>query len=340
MKLLRAVDINNRVICCDNWFTSLPLAKDIIAKGGHLVGTICEKPYLPSMSVAAQGLYVGESLAVFNHEDKVNVVYQRVKPTKTCRIMTTKHFDFTDVEEGKTEATMFYNGAKSGVDAFDKMCADTSTARKTQRWPLCMFYATLNIIMNNSFIIWKSQRRPDGSPKKKYDFIMDIALVLAKPYAVHRYDTVRNLREEIKLSISKTFRVDQVVRQGNEPPQHVDDPEEADVELEQVQQQPEPQVEAPQQEPQQEVINNRPIVSQPRRRLNNGRGDLEPIAANIPRLPACPIGIPSGNFVFGTRQRCCFCPTVTTWSGKTLCNRCKAPVCHAHSRKLCHDCFN
>ena len=34
-------------VTCDNWFTSLPLARALLEQGMYLVGTIRPKPYLP-----------------------------------------------------------------------------------------------------------------------------------------------------------------------------------------------------------------------------------------------------------------------------------------------------
>ncbi|CAL4241661.1 unnamed protein product, partial [Meganyctiphanes norvegica] len=70
MKLLEDLLDPGRVVCLDNWFTSLSLAKSLLAKNMHLVGTIRPKPYLPTQSILDLKLGLKESVAVYNHKDK------------------------------------------------------------------------------------------------------------------------------------------------------------------------------------------------------------------------------------------------------------------------------
>ena len=91
MKLLEPIDLHDRVICADSWFTSLHLIKSIKDRAGHFVGTIAEKPYLPSKFVAKQGLQEGESLTVFNHEAKVSLTYKKTHKTKSVRVISDIH---------------------------------------------------------------------------------------------------------------------------------------------------------------------------------------------------------------------------------------------------------
>ena len=134
-----------------------------------------------------ENLPLKESCAVFNHEKEITVVFQKTKPpAKHVSIMTNLHFNLHKVEGNKTEATMFYNATKGGVDAFDQLCANTDTGRMTRRWPVCIFFASLNIALNNSWIIYKSRR--ENMKKEKKDFGIDLASRLAEPWAIRRYN--------------------------------------------------------------------------------------------------------------------------------------------------------
>ena len=145
-----------RTVCHDNWFTSVNHAK-----GLHLD--------------------VNESVAIFDHTNKINVVYKKVKSTKHVALLTTIHNSFTDVEGQKTKAHMYYNASKGGVDSFDNMCAMSST----NRWPLCNFFGLLNICMNNVWIIHHYQ--PETCRHEKTDFLQDMAYNLCRPFAAARY---------------------------------------------------------------------------------------------------------------------------------------------------------
>ena len=150
----------------------------------HLVGTIRTKPQLPQKEfLKSLPLEKKESFTIFHHTDNINVVYKKVKTSKHVALVTTLHNRFTNVEDQKTEAHMFYNASKGGTDAFDMMCAASSTNRKTRRWPLCVFYGLLNICMKNAWILYDS--RPHQYDRST--FSMDLTNTLCRLYAIARY---------------------------------------------------------------------------------------------------------------------------------------------------------
>ena len=209
-KLVEPFRADGRVICCDNWFTSLNLAKKLLADKMHLVGTIRPKPYLPTNEIIKEKLKVGESCAIFQRANKVNVVYKKVKTTKHVAVMTTVHNSFSTVEDEKTEAHMYYNASKGGVDAFDRMCAESSTSRKTRRWPLCVFYGLINIATNNSWIIYASSDLDQRSTRS--DYTHDLAYHLARPWALHRYrDNGRYFSRFLRDSMKTVFNIEEEV---------------------------------------------------------------------------------------------------------------------------------
>ncbi|UYV75364.1 hypothetical protein LAZ67_12003671 [Cordylochernes scorpioides] len=56
----------------------------------------------------------------------------------------------------KPEIVTFYNLTKGGVDMVNQMCGTYSFGRRTNRWPLCLFFDLLNVASINSEIIFKS----------------------------------------------------------------------------------------------------------------------------------------------------------------------------------------
>ena len=207
MEVLRKLMQAGRTICLDNWFTSRNLTKELQQHNMHLVGTIKPKPFLPNKAIIEKlKLEKDESVAFFNHSDNINVVYKKVKPKKHVAIITTVHNKFTYVEDNKTEAHMFYNASKGGVDTFDSLCEHSDTGRKTARWPMCIFYGLLNIVMNNSFIIYQHTARAENRKITKTSFIEDLAYTLCKPFALERYESHgRYLSVELRAQIQNTF---------------------------------------------------------------------------------------------------------------------------------------
>ena len=207
LEVLKDLMEAGRTICLDNWFTSLNLTKELQNHGMHLVGTIKPKGYLPKKSdIAKLRLDKDESVAIFDHTNGINVVYKKVKPTKHVAIMTTVHNKFTYVEQTKTEAHMFYNASKGGVDTFDAMCASSDIGRKTVRWPMAVFYGLLNMIVNNAYIIYAHTAKTEGRRVEKMDFLQDMAYSLSKPLALERLEKYgRWLSDELKDKIKSNF---------------------------------------------------------------------------------------------------------------------------------------
>ena len=343
MKLLHPVLHPNRTVCMDNWFTSMPVAQDLLSHQMHIVGTIRRKPYLPIDHVRAMKIPLKESVALYNHEHKVNVVYQRVKPQKYVAILTTVHNSFSNVEKQKTEASMYYNAAKGGVDAFDQMCATSNCGRKTRRWPLAMFYNMVNLIINNAYIIFKS--RP-GNNQSRHDFNTDLAYALAKPYAQMRYnDRHNNLPRHTKQAMWQNFRLDEIEQQRRQARlQHPQQPHElsSDSELDD----PPMPLDSPAAAP--------PIAS---------AAEPPTVPAVVPTVPAAvpivPAAVPAADARFAARhvggpaahypefpgriktqkrKRCDHCNR-STQSGRQLCNKCKGFVCNDHSALVCISCW-
>ncbi|UYV81193.1 hypothetical protein LAZ67_20000313 [Cordylochernes scorpioides] len=82
------------------------------------------------------------------------------KKSKAVLLLSTMHSTPTiDEESGielKPEIVTFYNLTKDGVDMVNQMCGTYSVGRRTNRWPLCLFFDLLNVAGINSEIIFKS----------------------------------------------------------------------------------------------------------------------------------------------------------------------------------------
>ncbi|XP_066967412.1 piggyBac transposable element-derived protein 4-like [Macrobrachium rosenbergii] len=212
-ELVKPFRTSGRVVTTDNWFTSLPLAKSLQKYGMHLVGTIRPKPYMP-LELLTFPMELGQSVAVYNYEDKATLMCQRVKSTKRMQILSTVHHQPTLVERQKTHIHMYYNATKGGVDTFDQLCAAMTCSRKTRRWPLCVFFGLLNIVVNNAFIIY--QHRPENAKVSRRKFAMDLALELCRPWAFNRLQQKRYLPRDVSSLICSVFEVEDITVAANE----------------------------------------------------------------------------------------------------------------------------
>ena len=204
LELTRPFRKPGRIVTTDNWFTSLPLAKGLCQSGMHLVGTIRPKPYTPSVMLTTP-LEVGECVASYNYEDKVTLLCQRVKTTKRIEILSTVHHNPSVIENEKSHMHMFYNATKGGVDTFDQICSALTCSRKTRRWPICVFYGIINIVVNNSFYI--HQNLPGNKLYIRRQFSVDLAMELARDWALCRLQHKRYLPRDVIHLICSVFEV-------------------------------------------------------------------------------------------------------------------------------------
>ena len=332
MRLLAPIMRPDMVVCCDNWFTSLDLVRDLTRHNMGLVGTVRPKKNLPHVAVKALNIPVGESVALYNHIDKVNMVVTKVKDAKSVSLLSTEHHAFSYVEPPKTEIHMYYNAAKGGVDSFDQRCAASNTSRKTRRWPLCVFYNLLNIIINNSYIIYAS--REENAGYTRHWFNQNLAYNLAKPFVTERLQGPRGIRlaPHLKSTIENTFHITHTPQQAAA---------QVDEEIEQDIDEPAPIDQGARDRP---VHGRWPLV-----KATKHQNDPKHPPRNDPKYP----GFPGGKVKTTKRQRCPFGPKTkesedstagtkdvrSTWTGNLLCNQCNAAVCNVHSANLCPNCF-
>ena len=65
------------------------------------------------------------------------------------------HDDNFDVETSKPEIVMSYNAAKGKVDSMDQMSHAVITKRKTNRWPMLLFYNVLDLASIAALVVWR-----------------------------------------------------------------------------------------------------------------------------------------------------------------------------------------
>ena len=119
------------------------------------------------------------------------------------------------VEMTKTEAHMFYNAGKGGADAFDQRCSVTSCRRKTRCWSLSLFYQTVNIAMNNAWILYReSDISRERANDQKAEYLHEIAYRISRPFAVDKYQRTNRRHMEVKTMIDMVFKLDTQEKAG------------------------------------------------------------------------------------------------------------------------------
>lgn len=169
-ELVKCVRGSHRNITTDNWFTSLPLMKNLVSNFGlTMIGTIRKnKKELPPefLDIKYENRKAGSSMFLF--ADEVTAVSYKSKDNKLVSLVSSMHEEASiDSSSEKPEMIKTYNQTKGAVDTFDQMCHNTNCGRKTKRWPLCFFYNMINIGVINAYVIYLSNFVKNNPPTSK-----------------------------------------------------------------------------------------------------------------------------------------------------------------------------
>ncbi|KAK4324281.1 hypothetical protein Pmani_005121 [Petrolisthes manimaculis] len=206
MTLMKPFLDTGRNLTMDNWFTSLPLTRQLYDRNTTCVGTIRRKGYIP-MAMLGKSKQRKVNTSAFLFQENVTLLSYKAKKKKTVMLMSSLHNEVKIGDKGKAEIIHYYNKTKCGVDVLDQMCATYSMSRKTRRWPCCLFYGILNVATINSFILYKLSGHATGSKRNERRlFMQDLAYEFTRPYAIQRLE-VPTLSRSLKTLIRDCYNV-------------------------------------------------------------------------------------------------------------------------------------
>lgn len=113
-------------VMCDNFFTTYPLAQELLKRKLALVGTVRKnKPELPPNLVQVKGRAALSSVFAFTRN--TTAVSYVPKRGRNVILLSTRHREpaLTEGPKQKPEIVVAYNRCKGGVDNLDKVCANT-----------------------------------------------------------------------------------------------------------------------------------------------------------------------------------------------------------------------
>ncbi|XP_060801122.1 piggyBac transposable element-derived protein 4-like [Amyelois transitella] len=136
----------------DNWYTSVDLARKLIDKETHLVGTIRKnRRQLPKDVVTAK-LRKGEFAAAESFD---GITMMKWKDKRDVYVLSTKHsIQFQDVNKrgkivSKPKIVVDYNQAKGAVDLADQLAAYSTPLRKSLKWHKKL---AINLLLNTRLV--------------------------------------------------------------------------------------------------------------------------------------------------------------------------------------------
>ncbi|KAH9365727.1 hypothetical protein HPB48_009612 [Haemaphysalis longicornis] len=191
----------NHKLYFDNWFTSLRLLDELMARGFHSVGMVKvdrtkKCPLATEATLKSQGRGSVDFLTdkksgieVIKWYDNSCIVlvssYAGVQPTDTCKRWSTKEQRTIDVS--RPFAVKEYHTFMGGVDLADMLIELYRTDHKSKKWYMRIFFWFIDVSIVNGWLLYKRHCLQLGIKKKlplltfRAQISQALALVNGKP---------------------------------------------------------------------------------------------------------------------------------------------------------------
>ena len=191
LDLINPISGTNRNITTDNYYTSISLANKLKSNQLTLVGTMKKnKRCIPSSFLTKAD--AGTFQYAFDYANNFTLLSIAPKKNKRVVFLSTMHaIRSHDTVTGKEEISVFYNHEKGGIDSHDQMCALYTTTRKTNLWPMRIFYGIVDSSALNAFIIF-THNKPGfrgNRQDKRQKFLKELSKSLIVSQAKRRLAT-------------------------------------------------------------------------------------------------------------------------------------------------------
>ncbi|CAH4034405.1 unnamed protein product [Pieris brassicae] len=145
LRLIRPIEGSNKNVTADNWFSSIELIDELAKRKLTYVGTMKKnKREIPSEFQPQKNRDVQSTLFGFTNQ-KTICSYVPKKNRAVILVSSMHHGKIIDEDTKKPEIILYYNTTKGGVDEADKKCSIFSSSRRTRRWPMVIFYRTVDL---------------------------------------------------------------------------------------------------------------------------------------------------------------------------------------------------
>ena len=160
MKLMDNILDRGHMLYTDNFYTSVPLAQQLLNRQTYLCGTLRKnRKHLPEAVVSAK-LKKGDVVARRSKE----IVVSKWKDKRDVLMLSTMHAG--KIVEGrkrnrhgelirKPDCILDYNDHMCGVDRLDQLLSYYSPLRKTLKWYRKVVLQMLDMAMSNAFVLYR-----------------------------------------------------------------------------------------------------------------------------------------------------------------------------------------
>ena len=214
--LARPIERSNRNITMDNRFSSIVLFEGLRRLGLTALGTVRKnRRELPPRMLDLQQRDFHSALFATHNDITLLSLCPPKKPKRVVVLMSSMHTTWETEQEAarlqKPEIVRRYNKTKGGVDTHDQLCHAYSVIRPTRRWPLVVFYGTLDTVGVNSVVLY---RMVTGRNESRRIVLQNLVEGLIYPHMRRRLEqnqtprlTKNNIRNILGIQLEPAPRV-------------------------------------------------------------------------------------------------------------------------------------
>jgi hypothetical protein len=184
MELCKPFYGSGRNITTDNFFTSHSLAVSLLGVKLTLLGTIRHhRREVPKSLHKHRHREVQSTEFRFDNTNKFTIASYVPKRNRCVLLLSSMHYG-GEIEGPQQKPVLIhdYNKTKGGVDQMDENIEEYTVRRKSNRWPVVIFYNMVDVACFNSYII----SRANGNRSSRKQFLKTLSLELAYPYMMQK----------------------------------------------------------------------------------------------------------------------------------------------------------
>ena len=174
---------SGRTVYIDRYFTSHSLCLKLLQNGLAMTGTVmANRRDVPKKFKTVKDRELYSTSELWETQNRIALISYVPKKNKNVLVMSSAHasVDIQNERDDKKPTLIHdYNQGKGGVDLLDSCIDDFSTKRKTNRYPLVVFFNILDICIFNAYLIAK-ECNSVPSIKCRRQFMKELAFALAK----------------------------------------------------------------------------------------------------------------------------------------------------------------
>ena len=173
------MDISGRNISMDRYFTSVSIAKYLLANKITLVGTMRSgRVGIPNEMKEIKQREDLSTMYAFTEDNKLLLVSYVVKKKSGKRnvlVLSTMHKDVKETKDArlKPHVIAFYDRTKGGVDVMDMIAGNYTTKFKTRRWTMNTLAYILDTAKTNTLTIFRDLH--PNTRMSSFEFVWDLA---------------------------------------------------------------------------------------------------------------------------------------------------------------------